>query len=118
MKARMLLAGLALGLVPLAGCDDGYRSQVAVGWESYPYQGWYDGFYGPIYDGYWGHDDVFYYRSGPRDHAFRRDDRHHFRRGEGPSPGPGFRRFEGTLVPPPHGTRMPRFQPPAARRHH
>jgi hypothetical protein len=106
VKTRIALLGLALAALPLSGCvtDDGY----GVGWSSYPYSGWYDGAYGPIYDGYWGLDGLFYYRSGPGDRSYRRDDRQHFRRGDA-APDGRFHRFDGTMQRPPQGTRMPRF---------
>lgn len=117
MKRFPVLASLALGLVALSGCDDDYRG-ASIGMNPSPYAGWYDGHYGPIFDGYWGFDNLFYYRTGPNDRAFRRGDPRHFRPGDGPSPGPGFGRFQGTLRPPPQGTRMPHFHPPGNPRGH
>lgn len=117
MKRPILLACVALGLAPLGGCyNDGYNGRVAVGWSTYPYYGWYDGYYGSIYDGYWGLDNFFYYRLTPQDRTFRRGDAMHFRREGAQPPSPQFRRFDGTLSPPPQGTRMPQFRPPQDRR--
>ena len=114
MKRPLILACLAASTLSLTACHDGYGSRVAVGWSSYPYYGWYDGFYGPIYDGYWV-DSIFYFRRSPQDRAFRRGDPLHFRRGTVRPPDSRFRRFEGTLRPPPQGTSMPRFKPPRDR---
>ncbi|WP_338468097.1 hypothetical protein RXV95_05950 [Novosphingobium sp. ZN18A2] len=117
MKRPVLLACLALGIAaPLAACHDGYRSHITLGWSTYPYYGWYDGYYGTIYDGYWGVDNFFYYRLTPQERYFRRGDSQHFRRDATRPPDQRFRRFEGTLRPPPQGTRMPEFRPPGDRR--
>ncbi|MEJ2409652.1 MAG: hypothetical protein P8Y48_10010 [Novosphingobium sp.] len=114
MKRPLVLTCLAASVLSLSACYDGYDNHVAAGWSSYPYYGWYDGYYGPIHDGYWA-DNTFYYRLSPRDRTFRRGDPLHFRRGDARSTGPHFRHFQGTLRPPPRGTRMPRFQPPRNR---
>lgn len=120
MKRPILLSALALGLaVPLGGCyGPGYHTGVTVGWSTYPYYGWYDGYYGTIYDGYWGLDSFFYYRLNPQDRTFRRGDPQHFRRDDARPPDQRFQRFEGTLRPPPQGTRMPKFEPPRDNRGH
>jgi hypothetical protein len=112
MKRPLILACLAASTLSLSACyHDGYDSRVTVSWSTYPYYGWYDGYYGTIYDGYWV-DNLFYYRLTPQDRAFRRGDPRHFRRGDTRPAEPRFRRFDGTLRPPPQGTRMPRFTPP------
>ena len=109
MKRAMTLICLALAAAPLAACNDGYYGgRGSIYWSDYPYNGWYDGYYGSIYDGYWGTDNYFYFRLGPNENRFRRDNRYHFRR-DGQHPGGNFRRFEGTTRQPPQGTRMPRF---------
>ena len=114
MKRPLLLTCLAGSLLSLSACyDRGYDGGLAMGWSSYPYYGWYDGYYGSIYDGYWGPDGGFYYRLSPSGRTFLRGDPRHFRRGETSPPDARFKRFNGTLHPPPRGTRMPHFQPPS-----
>jgi hypothetical protein len=73
-KSIIALAALTL----LAGCETRQHIGVGVAAGGGPdyYDGYYDGFYGPFDDGYWGNDGFFWY-SG-RDHAFHRDDAHHF----------------------------------------
>ncbi len=115
MKPPILLCSLALCIMPFGGCADGYDTNLAMGWNAYPYDAWYDNYYGPIYDGYWGQDDFFYFRVLPSERTFRRGDRNHFHRGGENPPDHRFQRFTGTLRPPPHGTRMPKF-PPAGQR--
>ena len=109
MKSPVLLWSIALCLAPLGGCEDGYDANVAVGWSGYPYDAWYDDYYGLIYDGYWGRDNFFYYRRMPNEREFHRGDRQHSFRGGNNPPDHRFRRFSGTLRPPPGGTRMPKF---------
>ncbi|MCJ2178162.1 hypothetical protein [Novosphingobium album (ex Hu et al. 2023)] len=111
MKRPVILTCLAASVLSLSACYDGYGSRVTVSWSTYPYYGWYDGFYGPIYDGYWV-NSIFYFRLTPQDRAFRAGDPQHFRRGDMRPTEPRFKRFEGTLRPPPQGTHMPRFEPP------
>lgn len=108
MKRPLLLACVALGLVPLAGCADHYVGRASVGWHTYPYYGWYDGFYGPFYDGYWGSDGYFWFRLTGEEQRYRRDERHHFRR-ENQGDDPRYQRFDRTMQQPPEGTRMPRY---------
>jgi hypothetical protein len=46
------------------------------------YEAYYDGAYGPFRDGYWGRDARYFWyldKTG----VWRRDDRHHFQRGDG-----------------------------------
>lgn len=110
MKRTIALLGLALATVPLSSCaGDGYRyGYGSLSWSSYPYSGWYNDYYGPFYDGYWGADGFFYFRLDGRERSYRRDQYRHFRR-DAHSPGDRFRRFEGSIRPPPRGTRMPNF---------
>src|SRR5579871_2309183 len=102
-KMRLLapLAAIAALTLSLAACETYY----AYGYVD----GYYDDFYGPWYDGYWGPGDVFFYRTGPRDH-FHRDDGGHFRH---MTSGGGFHSFHaraaapaargGTTAAPRHG---------------
>lgn len=94
MKRSLMILGLALITLPLAGCDDGYGYGYGGVYSAsrYPSYGWYDNYYGPIHDGYWnrGH---FYYRHSPHD-RYRRGDRDHFRWAPR-SPGYHFNRMRG-----------------------
>lgn len=58
----------------LAGCAGGTAGVSVAGGDFY--DGYYDGFYGPFNDGYWGNDGFFWYSDG--NHAWHRDDAHHF----------------------------------------
>lgn len=95
MKRMMMLVGLALAAVPLAGCAEDYGYGGSYGYSAYYGPrglGWYDGYYGPVYDGYWGNGGaIYYYRMHERD-RWRRDEGRHFRYGER-SPGDGWRRY-------------------------
>ena len=104
---RALFYAALVGLTPLAACvnDGGYG---VASWSSHSYSGWYDDYYGPFYDGYWGVNNYFYFRLSPDERRYRRDDRRHFHRSDTP-PNSRYRRFEGTMGPPPQGTRMPSF---------
>lgn len=78
-------------LLFLAGCAGPTRVDVAAGGPGYDYyDGYYDGAYGPFVDGYWGDDGAFWYQGG--DHAFHRDDAHHFQH----TAGSGFNHVHGT----------------------
>lgn len=111
MKRMIAAAALALSVLSLTACAEGrygYGYGYGTGWQSRPYDVWYDGYYGPFYDGYWGNDGFFYYRSNSRDGRYRRDDSHHFRRGDR-APRSNFRRYEGATHQPPRGAYMPSY---------
>ncbi|MBS0482751.1 MAG: hypothetical protein JSR96_11505 [Proteobacteria bacterium] len=96
MIKPVMLAGLMLAAVPLAGCASngyGYSQPYAYSGYSYPRSyGWYDGYYGSVYDGYWGQGGYYYYRTHDRD-RWQRDNDHHFRQGA-TSPGSNWQRYE------------------------
>jgi hypothetical protein len=59
------------------------------------YEAYYDGYYGPFIDGYWGRNErFFWYLDAGK--AWRRDDKHHFQRGDG---GPSWQWVRGTGAP-------------------
>ncbi|MFM5894122.1 MAG: hypothetical protein ACKOQM_06775 [Novosphingobium sp.] len=89
MKRSLMAGGLALAVLPLAGCYDdyggGYGYSRPHSYSSYYPRsyGWYDGYYGPVHSGYWGPGGYYYYRMHARD-RWRRDEGWHFRRGDRP----------------------------------
>lgn len=98
MMRSWMVGGLALAVVPLAGCYDdygygyGYSRPYSYSHSYYPRgYGWYDGYYGPVYDGYWGGGGIYYYRMHDRD-RWRRDEGRHFRRGD--RPGDNWQRWD------------------------
>lgn len=95
----LMLAPLALAVLPLSGCADDYGYHRGyVGYRAYPvYYGWYDGFYGPVYDGYWGEGGYYYYRMNRHD-RWRRDDDRHFR-AEANQPAGSYYRYDRAAPP-------------------